>query len=55
MQEALKNNFGDYVKKRIDSGMIYVSESAGSVVGQVFLSGRSGIAYRHYPAFGGKI
>jgi len=31
MQEANKNNFGDYVKKRLDSGMIYISESAGSV------------------------
>ena len=32
MQKALKNNFGDYVKKRLDSGMIYISESAGSIV-----------------------
>lgn len=32
MQEALKNNFGDYIKKRLESGMIYISESAGSVV-----------------------
>lgn len=32
MQESHKNNFGDYVKKRLDSGMIYISESAGSVV-----------------------
>lgn len=31
MQEANINNFGDYVKKRLDSGMIYISESAGSV------------------------
>ncbi len=31
MQEALKNNFGDYVKKRLQLGMIYISESAGSV------------------------
>lgn len=31
MQEAYKNNFGDYLKKRLDSGMIYISESAGSV------------------------
>lgn len=32
MQESYKNNFGDYVKKRLDSGMIYISESAGSIV-----------------------
>lgn len=31
MQEANKNNFGDYIKKRLESGMIYISESAGSV------------------------
>lgn len=32
MQEAHKNRFGDYLKKRLDSGMIYISESAGSIV-----------------------
>lgn len=31
MQEAYKNNFGDYLKKRLGQGMIYISESAGSV------------------------
>lgn len=32
MQEAYKNNFGTYLKKRLKEGMIYISESAGSVV-----------------------
>lgn len=32
MQEAHKNNFGDYLKKRLNEGMICISESAGSVV-----------------------
>lgn len=32
MQEAHKNNFGDYLKKRLNEGMIYISESAGSIV-----------------------
>jgi dipeptidase E len=31
MQEAIKNNFGGYIKKRLESGMVYISESAGSV------------------------
>lgn len=31
MQEAHKNNFSDYIKNRLESGMIYISESAGSV------------------------
>lgn len=32
MQEAHKNNFRDYLSKRLKEGMIYLSESAGSVV-----------------------
>ncbi|EKD80740.1 MAG: hypothetical protein ACD_40C00019G0006 [uncultured bacterium] len=32
MQEAHKNNFSDYVKRRLRQGMIYISESAGSIV-----------------------
>lgn len=32
MQEAYKNHFGDYLKKRLDKGMVYISESAGSIV-----------------------
>lgn len=31
MQEAHKNDFGEYIKSRLKSGMIYISESAGSV------------------------
>lgn len=41
MQEAYKNNFGDYVKKRLKSGMIYISESAGSVVAGPDISANS--------------
>ena len=31
MQQVYKTNFGEYVKKRVESGMVYISESAGSV------------------------
>ncbi len=41
MQESLKNNFGDYLKKRLDSGMIYVSESAGSVCAGIDIAANS--------------
>ncbi len=41
MQEAHKNNFGDYLKKRLDSGMIYISESAGSIVAGVDIAANS--------------
>lgn len=41
MQEAHKNNFGDYVKKRLESGMIYISESAGSVCAGPDISAQS--------------
>lgn len=41
MQEAHRNNFGDYVKKRLDTGMIYISESAGSVVAGQDISANS--------------
>lgn len=41
MQESYKNNFGDYVKTRVDSGMIYISESAGSVVAGLDISANS--------------
>lgn len=41
MQEAGKNNFGDYLKKRLDAGMIYISESAGSVCAGVDISANS--------------
>ena len=32
LQQAQQNNFGEYVKNRVDEGMIYVSSSAGSVI-----------------------
>lgn len=41
MQEAHKNNFGDYVKKRLKSGMIYISESAGSVCAGIDIAANS--------------
>ena len=41
MQEALKNDFGAYVKKRLDAGMIYVSESAGSVCAGIDINANS--------------
>ncbi len=41
MQEALKNNFGDYVKNRLESGMIYISESAGSVCAGIDIAANS--------------
>lgn len=41
MQKALKNNFGDYIKKRLESGMIYISESAGSVCAGVDIAANS--------------
>ncbi len=41
MQEALKNNFGDYVKGRLEQGMIYISESAGSVCAGIDIAANS--------------
>lgn len=32
LQESQKNNFGSYVKKRVEDGMIYIGTSAGSVI-----------------------
>jgi len=32
LQESQKNNFGEYVKKRVDKGMMYISTSAGSII-----------------------
>ncbi len=50
MQEALKNNFGDYIKKRLDDGMIYISESAGSVVAgpDIAANSRPGKSLQNY-------
>lgn len=41
MQEAHKNNFGDYVKRRLEGGMIYISESAGSVCAGIDIAANS--------------
>lgn len=32
LQESQKNGFGEYVKSRVDHGLIYISTSAGSVI-----------------------
>lgn len=32
LQESLKNDFGKYVKRRVEAGMIYIGCSAGSVI-----------------------
>ncbi len=32
LQESQKNNFGSYVKERVEDGMIYIGTSAGSVI-----------------------
>ncbi len=32
LQESQKNNFGDYVKERVETGMTYISTSGGSII-----------------------
>ncbi|MFH1244755.1 MAG: Type 1 glutamine amidotransferase-like domain-containing protein [bacterium] len=32
LQESQKNGFGDFVKKRVEGGMVYVGTSAGTVI-----------------------
>lgn len=32
LQQAQRNNFGAYVKQRVEEGMIYIASSAGSVI-----------------------
>ncbi len=41
MQEAHKNNFGDYLKRRLEQGMVYISESAGSVCAGIDIAANS--------------
>ncbi len=41
MQESYKNDFDDYIKKRLESGMIYISESAGSVCAGIDIAANS--------------
>ena len=44
LQQAQKNNFGNYIKERVNNGMIYISESAGSVIAgpDIFANSRPG-------------
>jgi dipeptidase E len=50
MQEAEKVNFGEYIRRRLDEGMIYISESAGSVVAgaDIAANSRPGKSYKDY-------
>ena len=41
MQEAQKNNFSQYVADRVANGLIYVSESAGSVASGIDIAANS--------------
>ncbi|HBO10888.1 TPA: hypothetical protein DD448_02970, partial [Candidatus Collierbacteria bacterium] len=41
MQESHKNNFCQYVNNRVKEGLIYVSESAGSVAAGIDIDGNS--------------
>lgn len=41
MQEAFKTSFGDYLKMRLADGMVYISESAGSIVAGVDIAANS--------------
>lgn len=47
---AQENNFADYVKNRMESGMIYVSESAGSVLAgaDIVANSRPGKSAKEY-------
>lgn len=51
MQEAGKNNFGSYLKKRLTTGMLYISESAGSVCAgaDIAANSRPGKSLIEYP------
>lgn len=50
MQEAHNNNFGEYVHRRLNKGMLYISESAGSVVAGIDIAANSrpGKSYKDY-------
>lgn len=41
MQEAYKNDFSTYIKKRLAAGMIYIGESAGSVCAGIDIAANS--------------
>lgn len=49
-QESQKNNFEAYVKKRLDQGMVYLSESAGSVIAgaDIAANSRPGKSFTDY-------
>lgn len=44
LSQAQKNDFGTYIKERVSDGMIYISESAGSVIAgpDIAANGRPG-------------
>lgn len=44
LQQAQKNDFGKYITSRVNDGMIYISESAGSVIAgpDIFANSRPG-------------
>lgn len=46
LQQAKKNNFGKYITARVNNGMIYISESAGSVIAgpDIYANSRPGKA-----------
>ncbi|MFZ2199769.1 MAG: Type 1 glutamine amidotransferase-like domain-containing protein [Microgenomates group bacterium] len=50
LQQAQKNNFGKYITTRVNNGMIYVSESAGSVIAgpDIYANGRPGKSSADY-------
>ncbi len=50
LQQAQKNNFGKYIKQRVNDGMIYISESAGSIIAgpDIFANSRPGKAPSDY-------
>ncbi len=50
LQQAQKNNFGKYIKQRVNDGMIYISESAGSVIAgpDIYANSRPGKAPKDY-------
>jgi dipeptidase E len=50
LQQAQKNNFGKYINERVNDGMIYISESAGSVIAgpDIYANSRPGKAPGDY-------
>lgn len=50
LKQAQSNNFGRYIKKRVEDGLIYISESAGSVIAgpDIYANSRPGKAPKDY-------